>query len=382
MQPDGRRGERPLDIILNSDRPPRSPWGGMRHRVSPRDPRWASPRSTFPGAPDLPEGNWYWMRAPAPDASQAWRVAMPDTGSHDGRQEFLHHVLAFPALHDPSVVRELVRRPLVFWQSDVLFVFSPPGEAVTRIRFAGSQGAQRSWWRRVISTGVAVLAKLKLLLVFGSVLVTMGLYALLLGWPFAIGFVALIACHEMGHVVAARRRHMKTSLPIFLPFLGAFIGLRQRPQDASEEAFLGIAGPVFGLAATGVAALLWAVTSDPFWAALASAGFLIHVFNLMPVLPLDGGRTVGFWRWLAWIPGGLGALAVLFYRPTPPHWQFDPVAVLLIALVIWSLSVEPRNRPGGYTDIGARARWGYTALWAALLAVSVIGYVTLGAYAI
>ena len=175
----------------------------------------------------------------------------------------------------------------------------------------------------------------------------MALYALLLGWPFAIGFVALVAHHEMGHVVAVRRRHMKTSSPVFLPFPGAFIGLRQRPRDAKEEAFLGTAGPVFGLAATSVSALLWAVTGDRFWAALASAGFLIHVFTLMPVLPLDGRRTVGFWRWLAWIPGGVGALAILVYRPTPPHWQFSPVSVLLIALVIWCLSAEPRIRPGG-----------------------------------
>jgi Zn-dependent protease len=375
-----------LDIVVNAGGSGGRRWGRLTHRVSPHDPRWVSLRSTFPGAPDLQDGRWYWMAVPAPDEAATWRVAMPDTGSHTGRQDFLHHVLTFPVLHDPSVLQELRSRPLVFWQGGAMFVYSPRGQPAVRVRFhdgpAAPVASYPSWWRRAFAGALAVLAKLKLLLVFGSVLVTMALYALLLGWPFAIGFVILIVCHELGHVVAARLRHMPTSLPIFIPFLGAFIGLRQRPADAAEEAFLGIFGPVFGLAATGVAALLWVGTGDPFWAALASAGCLIHVFNLMPVLPLDGGRTVGFWRWLAWIPGALGALAVLFYRPTPPHWQFDPVAVLLIGLVVWSLSVEPRSRPGGYAAIGARARWGYTALWALLLAAAVLGYVTLGAYAV
>ncbi len=57
-------------------------------------------------------------------------------------------------------------------------------------------------------------------------------------------------------------------------------------------------------------------------------------------------------------------------------------AVLLIGLVVWSLSVEPRSRPQNYAAISARARWGYTLLWGALLAISVLGCVTFGACAI
>lgn len=371
------------EIFVNTDSPERRPWAWVRHRVSPRDPLWLSLRAAFPGAPTLADGHWYWMSGPKQADPSGWRVAIADTGGNDGRNEFVHHAFSFPTAHDPALLQTLRSHYLVFWHQDVLFVFSPKGQPVMRVRLTTrGQPARPSRWRRWFSAGVAVLAKLKLLLVFGSLLVTMALYALLLGWPFAVGFVLLIACHEMGHVLAARRRHMATTWPIFLPFLGAFIGLKQRPQDAGEEAFLGIAGPVFGLLATGVAAALWVLTAQPFWAALASAGFLIHIFNLMPVLPLDGGRTVGFWRWKAWIPGALGALAVLFYRPTAPHWQFDPIAVLLIGLVIWSLSVEPRSRPVDYAAISPQVRWGYTALWAGLLAVSVIGYLIFSAYAI
>ena len=68
-----------------------------------------------------------------------------------------------------------------------------------------------------------LLPKLKLLATFGSAFVSIAAYALLWGWPFAAGFVALLFLHELGHVIQLRREGIRASAPMFIPFLGAVI---------------------------------------------------------------------------------------------------------------------------------------------------------------
>src|SRR4051794_36496286 len=87
----------------------------------------------------------------------------------------------------------------------------------------------------VIAVGVfllkfgAILIKLKFLTVVGTMGVSIAAYALLWGWKFAVGFVLLIFVHEMGHAVMLRHRGIKAGLPVFLPFLGAFISMKSQP---------------------------------------------------------------------------------------------------------------------------------------------------------
>jgi Zn-dependent protease len=114
------------------------------------------------------------------------------------------------------------------------------------------------------------------------------------GWPaglwFGVGLVLLLFVHEMGHVLEAKRQGLPVSAPFFIPFLGAAIQMKRMPQSAWHEALNGIAGPILGSVG---AAVCWAIgeyyDSRPL-IALAFLGFFLNLFNLIPFLPLDGGR--------------------------------------------------------------------------------------------
>ncbi len=228
--------------------------------------------------------------------------------------------------------------------------------------------------RKIWAVVLGVLVKFKLVLVFGSVVLSLLVYGIAFGWAFAAGLVAVVAVHESGHMVANRIKGIPASLPIFIPFLGAFIQLKKYPQNAADEAFIGIMGPLFGLGATFAALVIAIQTHAGIFYAIAEMGFLLHVFNLMPVLPLDGGRTVGFWRWKAWIPGMVGVLVVLFYNPLVNRWSFDPVTIFIVALIVFSMVREPKQHGREYHQIATRSQWLYTGIWGLALLISIAGY--------
>jgi Zn-dependent protease len=182
---------------------------------------------------------------------------------------------------------------------------------------------------------IFAVAKFKLFTVAASMIVSVGAYALLGGWWFGLGLVALIFVHEMGHVLELRRQGVPASAPLFIPFLGAFVGMKQMPQNAWKEAQVALAGPLLG---TAGAAALW-IAGDAldsrFLKAMAFVGFLINLFNLLPVSPLDGGRAVAAIHPAVWL-AGLGGLAALTY--------FFPNPILLIVLLLGAMDVWRRWR--------------------------------------
>ena len=110
------------------------------------------------------------------------------------------------------------------------------------------------------------------------------------GWPFALGLVVSIYIHEMGHVDALRRYGFKATAPMFIPGLGALIRLQQHPTNASEDARIGLAGPLWGMGAALACYLVFLATGTEIWAAIAHLGAWINIFNLIPIGPLDGSR--------------------------------------------------------------------------------------------
>jgi Zn-dependent protease len=162
-----------------------------------------------------------------------------------------------------------------------------------------------------------LLPKLKLLTTSASMLVSVAAYAIIWGWKFAVGFVALLFVHEMGHVIQMKREGVKVSGMLFVPFLGAAVGARSMGGNALAEARIGLAGPVIGTLATAALIPIAAAQDSDFLRALAFTGFFLNLFNLVPVVPLDGGRAMAAmapWMWFAGFAAMLGFF-VLFPNP-------------------------------------------------------------------
>src|SRR4051812_36043769 len=162
-----------------------------------------------------------------------------------------------------------------------------------------------------------LLPKVKLFTTSATMLVSIGAYALFWGWKFGVGFVLLLFVHEMGHVFQLRREGIKASAPMFIPFMGALVAMKELPKDAAAEARVGLAGPVLGSLGCLIPLGLYALTGDELFKALAFVGFFLNLFNLLPVLPLDGGRAMAAlspWVWLVGY-GLLIAVTVLYPNP-------------------------------------------------------------------
>ena len=118
-----------------------------------------------------------------------------------------------------------------------------------------------------------------------------GLYWLLFGWRFALGFTACIFIHEMGHYVAVKRRGLKADLPIFFPGLGAYVRWYSLGVSKPDLAAIALAGPLFGLfTAVACLAVAW-FGHSPLFLVLANVGAWINLFNLLPILGLDGAQA-------------------------------------------------------------------------------------------
>jgi Zn-dependent protease len=207
-----------------------------------------------------------------------------------------------------------------------------------------------------------LLPKLKLLATFGSAFVSIAAYALLWGWPFAAGFVVLLFLHELGHVIQLRREGVPASAPMFIPFLGAVISARSMGSDAAAEARVGLAGPILGSLGSLVPLAIWLATGSDFWRALAYVGFFLNLFNLLPVLPLDGGRAMAALSPAIWLVGlaGLVALAIAFPNP-----------ILFLILIFGG--IESWRRWRARNTAAARAYHAIPARTRALVAATYLG---------
>jgi Zn-dependent protease len=216
---------------------------------------------------------------------------------------------------------------------------------------AGGTAAKLAGKAALLGKATFFLAKFK---TAATMLLSVGAYALIWGWKFALGFVLLIFVHEMGHVVVLKAQGVKASAPMFIPFLGAFVNVEGPQRSVAQEAASALAGPVAGLAGS---AAVWGAaeaTGSPLLKALAYSGFLLNLFNLFPVLPLDGGRVAGALHPSIWLVGMAGAVGLLIFHPSA-------VAVLILAmggLETWHRWRERRaGRTSEYFSLSASVRW-------------------------
>jgi len=242
-------------------------------------------------------------------------------------------------------------------------------------------GAAPRWRRRLAALGPLGLAAAFLLgkgkLLFSllkftklgtllTMLLAVWAYAQLWGVPFALGFVLLIFVHEMGHALVMRQQGIRAGAPVFIPFVGAVIAMKSLPRNAWVEAWVGLGGPLLGSAGALVCLVVGWATGSLFWHALASTGFLINLFNLIPVHPLDGGRIVGvIHRWL-WAAGYAVGIAVFLAT-------YSPILFLILLLGLFGLGRTIRGPREGYYEVEPRRRLAMGAAYFGLLALLVLG---------
>jgi Zn-dependent protease len=244
----------------------------------------------------------------------------------------------------------------------------------------------RPWWRRGLSwllvagalllkfgkAALLLLPKAKLLTTSGTMLVSIVAYSFIWGWKFALGFVLLLFVHEMGHVIQLRREGIEASAPMFIPFLGAAVMAKSLGEDATAEARVGLAGPILGTLGCLVLLPVAITTGEDFWYALVFTGLFLNLFNLLPVVPLDGGRAMAAlspWMWFV----GLFAMAVLaFAYPNPI------ILLILLFAVIETYRRWKARKAGGdevaaYYAVKPAHRLAILGVYLGLIIVCVIG---------
>ena len=202
--------------------------------------------------------------------------------------------------------------------------------------------------------------------------VTALIYAQLFGWAFGVGIVLLILIHESGHVVVARIMGMPVTLPVMIPFLGAFVSMKQQPRTVAQESIMAIGGPVLGSIAAGLCYLGYLSMPDSstgqLLRALAYFGFLINLFNLIPLTPLDGGRVTSLLsKWFN--VAGLVIAAGLLLFELQSGTSVSPVLFLVLifgAFSTWQRFRSTQLNPAYYA-VGAQTKVVVGLLYLALL---------------
>ncbi len=204
----------------------------------------------------------------------------------------------------------------------------------------------------------------KLFTTGGTMLISLVVYAFIYGWRYAAGFIALLFVHEMGHYIAAKQKGLDVGAPTFIPFIGAWVELKDLPHDAQTEAYVGLGGPLLG---TMGAIVVWFFARDggPSWLlAVAYAGFFLNLFNLIPLSPFDGGRITAVLSPRIWLLGVPILVAFYAWRPSPMLILFGLMAAPQVwkAITYKADSEEART----YYAVPAAVKWEYTAWYLGL----------------
>lgn len=204
----------------------------------------------------------------------------------------------------------------------------------------------------------------KLFITGGTMLFSMLAYSWIFGWRYAVGFVLLILFHELGHYVAARQRGLDVGVPTFIPFVGAWIQIKEQPTNVETEAYIAFAGPVIGTLAAMGCYWLARENGSQLLLALAYAGCMINLFNLIPISPLDGGRITAIISPKIWLLGLPLLVGLFFYNHSPMLILILILAYPQIKQAIWP---NPDAIPQGYYEASFNERTNYAVLYLGLV---------------
>lgn len=182
----------------------------------------------------------------------------------------------------------------------------------------------------------------------------------------AVGLLVLIFVHEIGHYLAARQKEIKVSPPIFLGPLGALINMQSEPKSASDEAYVAFAGPLLGTLGGVVAVGVGYMLGVPVLFGLARWAFMLNLFNLIPLAPLDGGRISMAMDRRLWV---LGLPLLLGFLWTSWDSTFSVIVILMVLTQafqdIRARSEQAAAKPA-YFDVGFKTRVSYALAYLAL----------------
>src|SRR5438132_602782 len=172
-----------------------------------------------------------------------------------------------------------------------------------------------------------------------SMAVSIAAYAIKAPLSLVLGFVAIILIHEIGHAVAIRAKGLRAGVMVFIPFIGGAVTLKDQPRSAYDDAQIGLAGPIAGTFATLVFLQVFKWTNQPLYLAIAEGGFLVNLFNLLPIGMLDGGRiSAAVTKWM-WLFGG----GILIYKVVK---QPNPLMLLVLFLVAFQVYASIAREKG------------------------------------
>jgi Zn-dependent protease len=205
----------------------------------------------------------------------------------------------------------------------------------------------------------------KLLTTGGTMFLSVLAYSLVYGWRYAMGFVMLLFVHEMGHYIAARQRGLDVGAPTFIPFVGAWIQLKDMPHNAETEAYVGLGGPLLGSIGALVCYFIARQTDSSLMLAISYAGFFLNLFNLIPLSPLDGGRITAVLSPRIWLLGVPVLIGVFFWRPSP---MLILIAILAYPQVWKAIKYRSDSEEAQtYYAVNASTRLEYSFYYLALL---------------
>jgi Zn-dependent protease len=221
---------------------------------------------------------------------------------------------------------------------------------------------------------VAALSKvalaLKVLAPLLTALASLAAYVAIFGWRFGVGILALLFVHEMGHFVVIRAKGIPAGLPIFIPLLGAYVAMRRMPANVRDQAEIAVAGPLVGALGGVVCLAVYQLTDSRMWLAMGYFSFFLNLLNLIPIVPLDGGRIVdAISRWFL-LPG-LALVSVAFYYA---HSVLLLLLLVLGAMQTWSRFDGTDDRLA-YYQIPLLSRAYVTVLYFGLAAGLALGMV-------
>ncbi len=281
-------------------------------------------------------------------------------------------------------------RAITLWRMALSLL--PPGagqrrtieDTITRLERAQALGAgdaeaiekkSKSWgkWLGVAAPAAAFLATKGKFLILGltklptllSMLVFMSFYWERWGWGFALGFVLCIYIHEMGHVITLKHYGIPASAPLFIPGLGAVIFAKQRIVSPAQDARVGLAGPAAGLLAALGCLALYPITGSKLFLALTVLGAYLNLFNLIPILFLDGARGFrGLNDTQRWMVAGV---AIVSYFLFSSSLSLGIAAVMAARLLFFRKSKEAEPPPDWF------AFWLFAGLLLILAGLADIG---------